>query len=301
MRIGVAATPAAAIPTLEWLLHSQHEIALIISQPDRGAGRGRELRASSVSSWAIDHNIALLRPDTPQELIGSIEDFDVVVTIGYGVLIPEAILKLARFGFLNLHFSLLPAYRGAAPVQRAIENGETQTGVTVFALDKGMDTGPIYSTVTHVITEQSRSLELMSELAQLAPKALEMALSAIEKGHTPTPQPFQGTYAPKISKQEAQIDWQLSAEVVLRRIRAFYPSPIAWSIFRDENFRVTRAEIGSAQLEPGQIALLNNQILVGCADKSAIALLHVIPAGRKEMAAADWSRGAHLDEGSHFG
>ena len=127
MRIGVAATPDVAIPTLNWLFESQHEIALVISQPDRPSGRGRELTPSPVTLWAQDRGIELLRPNSPSELIGAIESLDLVLTIGYGVLLPEAILSLPRYGFINLHFSLIPAYRGAAPAQRAIENGESVT------------------------------------------------------------------------------------------------------------------------------------------------------------------------------
>jgi methionyl-tRNA formyltransferase len=145
VRIGVAATPDVAIPTLNWLLHSGHEVSVIITQPDRPAGRGRLLQQSVVADWAQDHQISVLKPEIPHELLGKIEHLDLVLTIGYGVLLPESILSLPKNGFLNLHFSLLPSYRGAAPAQRALHSGEEVTGVTVFQLDKGMDTGPIFA------------------------------------------------------------------------------------------------------------------------------------------------------------
>ena len=156
MRIGVAATPDVAIPTLDWLLQSEHSLELVITQPDNPAGRGRTLSQSIVGDWAVAHGISLFKPSSPDDLIGKIEDLDLILTIGYGVLLPERILSLPKHGFLNLHFSLLPAYRGAAPAQRALQNGEVKTGVSVFQLDKGMDTGPIYSQATIDIQPSSR-------------------------------------------------------------------------------------------------------------------------------------------------
>ena len=301
MHIGVAATPEVAIPTLNWLYGSEHEIALVISQPDRPAGRGREMRSSAVSRWAIEKNLPLLRPQSPQELDGVINDLDLVLTIGYGSLIPEGILKLPRHGFLNLHFSLLPAYRGAAPAQRAIEHGEVHSGVTVFALDKGMDTGPIYSSAKVEIQPDWRAQELLSVLADMGPRVAAAAFAAIEKGITPTPQIGLSSLAPKISKNEAKIDWNKSAEVILRCIRAFFPQPVAWSEFQDGVFKITSAAIFDALLAPGQIRVIENNVVVGCGQESAIALLRVLPMGKKEMSGMDWARGARLGVGAHFG
>lgn len=301
MRIAVAATPEVAIPTLNWLYESEHEIALVISQPDRPAGRGREIRGSAVSRWAIERNLPLLHPQTPQELAGVINDLDLVLTIGYGVLLPEDILKLPRHGFLNLHFSLLPAYRGAAPAQRAIEHGELLSGVTVFALDKGMDTGPIYSSAQVEIQPDWRTTELLPVLAGMGPRVVATAIAAIEKGIAPTPQIGLTTLAPKISKLEAKIDWNYNAKVILRHIRAFYPQPVAWSEFQGGVFKITSATIFDALVEPGQISVIENNVVVGCGQGSALALLRVLPAGKKEMAGMDWVRGAHLGDGAHLG
>jgi methionyl-tRNA formyltransferase len=242
-----------------------------------------------------------MRPESPEELVGVVENLDCVVTIGYGVLLPEAILKLPRYGFINLHFSILPAYRGAAPVQRAIENGEVITGVTVFALDKGMDTGPVYCSSTISINPTWRAQELFNELALIAPDVVEAALSAISLGQEPTPQIGQASRAGKISKDEAKIDWKQSAENVLRRIRAFYPAPIAWSTWRGESFRITDARLNRTTSTPGQISIVDGFVTVGCGDNCAITLLSVIPSGKKEMPAIDWARGARLEEGAHFG
>jgi len=301
VRIGVAATPDVAIPTLNWLSDSEHEIALVISQPDRPAGRGRELTPSPVTLWAQDKGIELLRPHSPHELIGSIESLDLVLTIGYGVLLPEAILSLPRYGFINLHFSLLPAYRGAAPAQRAIENGESVTGVTVFALDKGMDTGPIYTTIAQSIHDDWRSLELLNALAELGPKAVNEALLAIEGGVKPHPQNGLGTPAPKISKEDARIDWSLSSEKISRKIRAFYPAPCSWCVWEGNNFKITRAHVYAADIPTGEICLVDGDLIVGCGEGTALCLDSVLPAGKKEMAANEWARGARLVQGAHFG
>jgi methionyl-tRNA formyltransferase len=301
MRIGVAATPEVALPTLDWLISSKHEVIRIISQPDRAAGRGRKLRMSPVSNWAIEHNVPLIRPEAPQELIGSIEDLDCVLTIGYGVLLPETVLKLVRHGFINLHFSLLPAYRGAAPVQRAIENGEKSTGVTVFELDKGMDTGPIYCSSQIAIDPMWRAQELFHELAVMAPAVVECALNAISRGEIPIPQHGQSSRAPKISKEEAKINWMQERDIILRQIRGFYPAPISWSTWKGESFRVTSAAAHSSVAPPGQLSIIDGTVVVGCANGGSIALLSVIASGKKEMPAIDWAHGAQLEIGSHLG
>ena len=220
MRIGVAATPDVAIPTLNWLLQSVHEVALIITQPDRPAGRGRLLQQSTVADWANEHHMPLAKPENPQQLIGKIEDLDLVLTIGYGVLLPENILVLPKNGFLNLHFSLLPAYRGAAPAQRALHNGETTTGVTVFQLDKGMDTGPIFAQESITIDPSWRSFELLDQLANLGPKVVERAFAMIDAGQSPQQQVGTASGAPKISKAEAKIDraWLGEGTIKLRNL-----------------------------------------------------------------------------------
>ena len=144
MRLGVAATPWVALPTLDWLSSSEHELALVITQPDRPAGRGRSVRKSAVGEWAHAHNVPVVKPELSLDLLRELDGLDLVITIGYGVILPIAVLSIPRFGFINLHFSLLPAWRGAAPVARAILNGNTTSGVSVFQLDAGMDTGPIF-------------------------------------------------------------------------------------------------------------------------------------------------------------
>ena len=302
MRLGVAATPEVAIPTLNWLLDSEHELALIITQPDKPAGRGRNLRQSEVADWAVEHKIEVIKPETSEDLKVHLENIDCVVTIGYGVLLPQSILDIPKFGFINLHFSLLPAYRGAAPVQRALQNGDLISGVSVFQLEKGMDTGPIYSTISIQIEPQWRSNELLSVLSKLGPNAVEKALQMIERGESPTPQTGDSSIAPKISKLEAQIDFQKDSTTIVNHIRAFTYEPGAWCLWKGEPFKITNATSAKdINLPEGAISVDAKKVLVGCAENSAIELLTVTPAGKKEMSAIEWARGARLTGGEYFG
>jgi len=301
MHIGVAATPEVAIPTLNWLLHSEYSLDLVITQPDKPAGRGRTLTQSVVGDWAVAHDISLFKPNSPDDLIGKIEDFDLILTIGYGVLLPERILGLPKYGFLNLHFSLLPAYRGAAPAQRALQNGELKTGVTVFQLDKGMDTGPIYSQATIDIKSSWRSVELLNELANIGAQSVSEALQLVKQGQAPTIQNGTASIAPKISKAEAKIDFTQSSEQVVNAIRAFTYEPGAWTTWKGEPFKITSAQTANGHIFPaGNLAMIGTSVFVGTSDGS-IEILTVIPSGKKEMTASEWARGARLSGGELFG
>ena len=302
MRLGVAATPEVAIPTLEWLHSSKHTIELIITQPDKPAGRGRVLTQSPVADWAEQHKIEVVKPATSTELNGVIDNLDCVITIGYGVLLPQAVLDLPRHGFLNLHFSLLPQYRGAAPAQYALLHGADKTGVTVFQLDKGMDTGPIFSQIGVGIDPQWRSFELLKVLAERGVEAVDQALEMIAQEKSPTPQKGTPSFAPKISKQDALIDFMKDSVTVVNAIRAYTYEPGAWSLWNSEPFKVSAAISAQAHsMSPSTIAVINNRVFVGCGNGTTIELLRVVPAGKKEMAAIDWARGARLNGGESFG
>ena len=302
MRIAVAATPGVAIPTLEWLLASDHQLDLIITQPDRPSGRGQKTTQSPVSMWAREKDIELIKPKSSSELLPVAPNFDLIITIGYGVILPDNLLSLPAHGFLNLHFSLLPAYRGAAPAQRALENGALETGVTVFKLDKGLDTGPIYSQGALTIDPTWRSFELLKQLSELGVGVIKEAISKIESDIEPTPQIGPSSYAAKISKNEAKIDFDLPAQTVLRRIRAFTYEPGAWTMFKQEPFKISDAkEIEYSQGSPGEIFVHDQNVIVNCGSSTSLELLKVTPSGKREMDAIDWSRGARLDQGASFG
>jgi len=301
VRIGVAATPDVAIPTLNWLLHTDHEIAVIITQPDRPAGRGRLPQQSVVGEWAHRHRIETLKPEHPDELIGKIEELDLVLTIGYGVLLPESILAIPKKGFLNLHFSLLPAYRGAAPSQRALHNAETVTGVTVFQLDKGMDTGPIFAQESITIDPSWRSAELLQHLADLGPGVVQRTFEMVESGKSAYAQDGNSSLAPKISKSEAKIDFATSASQISNSVRAFTYEPGAWTLWKNEPFKICAVKtVDSLHGVPGQVVVADKSVFVSTGS-GAIELLRVIPAGKKEMDAIDWARGARLSGGEIFG
>ena len=301
MRIGVAATPDVAIPTLNWLLQSDHDIALIITQPDRPSGRGQILQQTTIADWAHNHQIPVLKPESSQELVGKVEDLDLVLTIGYGVLLPESILSLPKKGFLNLHFSLLPAYRGAAPAQRALHNGEVVTGVTVFQLDKGMDTGPIFAQESIAIDPSWRSLELLNELANLGPDVVKRAFEMIESGKSSSVQVGNSTNAPKISKSEAKIDFTQDSTLIANAIRAFTYEPGAWTLWKGESFKICATGVSNTSSgTPGSMFIMDKSVFVSTGS-GAIELLRVIPAGKKEMDAIDWARGARLTGGEIFG
>lgn len=302
MRVGVAATPQVALPTLNWLKDSGHQLELVISVPERRAGRGRDFKSSPVSLWAKQHGIRLITPVHPDDMIEDIQSLDLVITIGYGVLLPEHILKIPRHGFLNMHFSLLPLYRGAAPVQRALEHGEHSTGVTVFLLDKGMDTGPIYSQIEVEIDPTWRTVELLKHLALIGVEALKDAIKMIDQGQSPTAQMGTPTYAPKISKQEARIDFNQDANLVCNKVRAFTDEPGAWTVWKDEPFKITQARVAtSLSLTPREIIIKDEEVIVGCGDGTCLSIEKVTPAGKREMSATDWARGARLSGGEHFG
>ena len=301
MRIGVAATPDVAIPTLNWLLHSGHEVSVIITQPDRPAGRGRLLQQSVAADWAQEHQIPVLKPESFNELLGKIEHLDLVLTIGYGVLLPESILSLPKKGFLNLHFSLLPAYRGAAPAQRALHNGEEVTGVTVFQLDKGMDTGPIFAQESTAIDPSWRSFELLGQLAALGPEVVKRSLEMIESGQSSHAQVGIASSAPKITKVEAEIDFKNHSTQISNAIRAFTYEPGAWTLWKGEPFKICSVKASDAVVgRPGEVSVIDKSLFVGTGS-TALELLRVIPSGKKEMDAIDWARGARLSGGEIFG
>ncbi len=301
MRIGVAATPEVAIPTLNWLLQSEHSIELIITQPDRPAGRGRLLQQSVVADWADANQVTVLKPEGSQELLGKIEHLDLVLTIGYGVLLPLNILTLPKFGFLNLHFSLLPAYRGAAPVQRALLNGETQTGVTVFQLDKGMDTGPIYTQESIEIKPSWRSFELLQHLADLGPGVVQKSFEMIENEESPKVQEGAGSIAAKIDKAEARLDFTKEINKVSNSVRAFTYEPGAWTLWKGEPFKICSTGYSSSSKGAvGEVSVIDKSVFVTCANGS-LEILRVVPAGKKEMDAIEWARGARLIGGEVFG
>jgi methionyl-tRNA formyltransferase len=301
MRLCVAATPKVAIPTLEYLLLSNHELISVITQPDRPSGRGQKSRESEVSQWAAQNNVTCHKPQGEQETLAALIDADLLLTIGYGVILPTSVISLPTHGSINLHFSLLPRWRGAAPVQRAIEAGDSVSGVTVFALDEGMDTGPIYLEKRFALDADITSDELLNELADLGVEAVAQTLTLIEQGVRPHAQSSEGaTRAMKISKGDAQIDWNQSAEVISQKIRAFTSNPGAWTNFRESTLKVFTPTITDFPLPPGELLLKEKKLYIGTAT-SALEIGEIQPSGKALMPASSWVNGVRLDSGERFG
>lgn len=302
MRLAVAATPEVAIPTLDWLQTSDHDLVRVISQPEKPSGRGQEMHSSPVSQWAKSNSVDLFTPSNVSDIEAAIVDVDLLITIGYGRILSASTLSIPSSGCINLHFSLLPKYRGAAPVQRAIEAGETQSGVTVFALDPGMDTGPIYTSITTPIESTMRSFELLEKLSHVGVDAVKQTLVAIEKGVIPTPQTGQASLAAKITRDQAQLNWSSTGNSLVNKIRAFYPQPQAWTLFRGQPLKISSARVAdkASDLKPGELRVIGDDCLIGTSD-IAIILEKVTPAGKKEMLALDWSRGARFESAERCG
>lgn len=309
MRLVFAGTPEVALPSLEALIGSSHEIVGVVTRPDAPAGRGRSLLPSPVRVRAQEHGIPVLTPRTPrdpdfqQELAALAPDCCPVVA--YGALVPQAALDIPRRGWVNLHFSLLPAWRGAAPVQHAIRSGDEVTGATTFLLEQGLDTGPIYGVMTETIRATDTSGDLLGRLALAGAGLLVATLDGIEAGHLlAKPQPGEGiSHAPKVEVEDARVDWGLPALAVDRLIRSCTPAPGAWTTFRGERLKL--GPLGPAgeaapTLAPGDLLVTKAAVYAGTAT-SPVRLGLVRAHGKKEMPAADWARGVRIESGERLG
>jgi methionyl-tRNA formyltransferase len=302
VRVVVAATAEVAIPTLEWLKNSDHDLLRVVTTPDSRVGRGKLLAESAISRWADLNSIAKLKPNTKEEMHRAFENADLVIAIAYGRILTEDVLSIPKFGFVNLHFSLLPSYRGAAPVQRAIQNGETTSGITIFKIDANLDTGPIYFQEKYEISPNATTLDVLKDLSEIGAKAFPRVLADIEKGMQPAVQTRESiSLAPKISKEEARINWNTSARIISNSVRAFSPTPGSWTTYQGVNLKI--GEVGSTStsisLKPGEIHIDGKRLFVGTLDVP-IEVLRVTPAGKKEMATADWLNGARITNGDLF-
>lgn len=302
MRVVVAATAEVAIPTLEWLKSSDHDLLRVVTTPDSRVGRGKVLTESPIARWADLYSISKLKPITKDEMYQAFEGADLVIAIAYGRILTADVLSIPKFGFINLHFSLLPSYRGAAPVQRAIQNGEVTTGISIFKIDANLDTGPIYLQEQYEISPKATSSEVLKDLAEQGAKAFPRVLADIEKGVQPLPQSSElVSLAPKISKAEARINWNMSAKIISNLVRAFSPVPGAWTTYQGLNLKIGEIAPVSASitLNPGQIHIDGKKLLVGTLD-SPVEVVKITPAGKKEMATVDWLNGTRILSGDFF-
>ena len=297
MRLVFAGTPEPAAVALQRLLASEHEVVAVLTRPDARKGRGRTLHPSPVKALALEHGIEVLTPETlagDSTMRHRLRELspDAVPVVAYGNLIPADMLDIPAHGWVNLHFSLLPAWRGAAPVQAAIANGDEVTGATTFRIDEGLDTGDILGKLETGIGQTETSGELLERLADTGAGLLAATMDALEAGTaTPIPQPQEGTYAHKITPADARVDWAQPASVIDRGIRAHTPAPGAWTMRGEERFKLGPiTPTDGDTLAPGQAWFGKNEVLVGTAD-SDVRLGTIQPPGKKMMNAADWARG----------
>ena len=307
MRLLFAGTPRAALPSLQALIDSpRHEVVAVLTRPDAPVGRGRRVERSPVALLADEHGIDVLTPRRPSEprFLDRLCELapDCAPVVAYGALVPRAALDIPAHGWINLHFSLLPEWRGAAPVQAAIRHGDELTGASVFQLEEGLDTGPVYGVLTERIGPRDTAGELLHRLAEAGAGLLLSTLDGIEDGVlVARPQPLEGvSLAPKVTVDDARVSWGVPPLPVDRLVRSVTPEPGAWSEFRGERLKLGPVQGSEVTgLAPGELLVEKHRVLVGTAG-AAVELGEVQPNGRKRMPAADWARGARVRSGERL-
>ena len=308
MRIVFAGTPEVAVPSLDAFVASEHEVVAVITRPDAPSGRGRKLVASPVAQRAEELGIPVLKPEHPrdpefQEQLKALAP-EACPVVAYGALLPQSALDIPTHGWINLHFSLLPAWRGAAPVQHSVWAGDEFTGATTFRIVKALDAGPTFGVMTERIRETDTSGDLLARLAEGGAQLLVQTISGIESGQIEArEQPSDGiTIAPKILVEDAKIDWNRTAVAIDRQIRACTPAPGAWSLHEGERIKIFPVTVAADRepLAPGVLEVTKKAVFVGT-DTVPVKLGEVKAFGKKQMNAADWARGARLESGVRFG
>ncbi|MGW1359206.1 methionyl-tRNA formyltransferase [Streptomyces chartreusis] len=309
MKLVFAGTPEVAVPALDALIASgRHDVAAVVTRPDAPAGRGRRLVASPVAERAEEAGIEVLKPAKPRdpEFLERLREIapDCCPVVAYGALLPRVALDVPAHGWVNLHFSLLPAWRGAAPVQHSIMAGDEITGASTFLIEEGLDSGPVYGTVTEAIRSTDTSGDLLTRLAFAGAGLLSATMDGIEDGTLKAvPQPADGiTLAPKVNVEDAHIDWSAPSLRVDRLVRGCTPAPGAWTTFRGERLKLiqVRPVPGRDDLAPGALSVGKNNVYVGTGSY-AVELLWVQAQGKKPMRAADWARGVRIADGENVG
>ena len=308
MRVVFAGTPAVAVPSLQAILGSgRHDVAAVVTRPDKPAGRGRAVRSSPVKELAEQHGIPVLQPHRPgdEEFLAQLRDVgpDCCPVVAYGALLPRPALDIPRHGWVNLHFSLLPAWRGAAPVQHAILAGDEITGASTFLIEEGLDSGPVFGMVTAEIGAHETAGQLLDRLAVDGAGLLLATLDGIADGSLhPRPQPTEGvSTAGKLTPDDARVAWSAPALRVDRLVRACTPAPGAWTTFRGRRLKLAPVDIlgDDRELRPGAVLVDGDAVVVGTAS-TPVRLSQVQPEGKGMMPAADWARGVRPTADDEF-
>lgn len=311
MKLIFCGTPEFAVPTLEAVLAAGHQIALVVTQPDRAAGRGMEMQPPAVKRAALAHSIEITQPEkikTNAEFSAQLQAIapDAILVVAYGRIIPRWMLDLPPFGNINLHGSLLPKYRGAAPIQWAVANGETTTGVTTMRLDEGLDTGDMLLARAVPIVPEETAADLFRSLASVGAELMVETLAKLERGLiTPQPQDHSlATLAPILTREDGRIAFTRSAQQIYDRWRGFQPWPGAYTSLRGKKLIIHRMSLPLGDfpaLAPGELCVGSDAILAGCAASTAVALEEVQLEGKKRMSAAEFLRGFQLKSGERLG
>lgn len=307
MRLLFAGTPEVALPSLEALLRSDHEVVAVLTRPDAPSGRGRKPHPSPVAERARAEGVEVLTPTSVKDAAfqARLREIapDCCPVVAYGGLLPANVLHIPRYGWVNLHFSVLPAWRGAAPVQHAIRAGDEMTGATTFRIVEELDAGPVYGVLTEPIRPSDTAGELLERLAHKGAQLLLDTLDGIAAGTLePRPQPTEGvSYAPKVGVDDVRVNWADPAFAIDRLVRSATPAPGAWTTFRDQRLKLGPVEVITdlKELAPGEILAEKSRVLVGTGSVP-VALGEVQPHGKRMMPATDWVRGAHLNAGERL-
>ena len=295
MKILIASSSPLAKDLLNYIKNSDHQLLGGISSPDRASGRGQSVSSNDFASYCHEIGVTCYKPSTNKELADILQktQVELVITLAYGRLIKTSELQIPKHGWLNVHFSLLPRWRGAAPVQRAIAAGDEQSGVTVFKLEQGLDTGPIYSTLSYPLNDRSRSDEVLKDLSSLCIQPVNQALIMIAAGEPATTQESEGVMlAPKILKSEGRIDWNRDSKMLDRQIRAFQPWPGAYTSLNGTRIEIIEAIVSETAGAAGEVISVN-PLLVGTGSGS-LEIIRVKPENKREMSSSDWLRGARI-------
>lgn len=304
MRLIFAGTPPFAAAALDALADAGHDIALVLTQPDRPAGRGMKLTPSAVKTTALARGLPVAQPATLKTPEAQAElataAADVMVVAAYGLILPQAVLDLPRRGCLNIHASLLPRWRGAAPIQRAILAGDSETGITIMQMDAGLDTGAMLLKSAVPIRESDTAASLHDTLAAAGARAIVDALARLDTLAPEKQDDAHATYAAKLTKEEAQLDWSRPAADLARAVRAFNPVPGAWTLLDGAPLKVWAAAAATGHGTPGTVLEAGERLVVACGD-GALAISELQPAGSKRMAAAAFCAGHALAPGARLG
>ncbi|MGI8458404.1 MAG: methionyl-tRNA formyltransferase [Propionibacteriaceae bacterium] len=308
MRLAFAGTPEVALPSLDALVASEHDVVAVVTRPDAPRGRGRTLHPSPVAARAAELGIETLKPTKPRDpnFVARLVELapDCCPVVAYGALVPQHVIDIPTHGWVNLHFSVLPRWRGAAPVQHAVLAGDETSGASTFSLVAALDAGAVYQTLTEPIGPTDTSGDLLQRLSHSGAALLVATLDGIAAGTlSPVEQPMEGiTLAPKISVADARLDWTLDAATLDRRIRGCSPAPGAWTTFRGDRFKVGSAAVDAegATLAPGEVEVTKKQLRVG-SGTVPLVLGEVQAQGKKPMRGADWARGVSIAAGESLG